>query len=150
MNRKKMKKAIFIGLFISSSLFACNGNTDKPMNKLETQLTNSPSTKVASIEKTEQEDWTGTYQETSATLTIKGPASDGAIQFVLKQGGNCAEEPMEGTAYLTNQTVANWQEEGGQCHLSFTYNSGSIQVIETDCMHGASCGTYDGFYNKKK
>jgi len=132
-----------------------NSQLDKAMNDLNATGTTTTPASETTTDKTENDDWTGTYvDEFGATLKITGPASDGAVKFLLEREGSesCAEEPMEGTAYLTKQTVAIWQEEGEQCYLSFTYNPGSIQVIESDClgMHGASCGTYDGFYKKKK
>jgi len=153
-NDKGNMTGIFKGQLSGKNI---NGHWDKPdgSKTMPFSLAESASA-VMTTTKTEKEDltkWTGTYQlgQTSGKLTVTGPAADGAVKFILSQGGNCIEEPMEGTAYLTSQSVANWQEQGGQCHLSFTFNPGSIQVIESDCgMHGASCGTYDGFYNKKK
>lgn len=47
---------------------------------------------------------------------------------------------------LNTLCIANYQEEGGECH--FTFNPGQIEVKEYDCGHGASCGTFDGFYTK--
>jgi hypothetical protein len=162
-----MKKVIIFSLFVASMivLTSCgdtgksqtassdllNSQLDKVLNDLNANVTTT--TQLTETNKTEKEDWAGTYVDKfGRTLKIQGPASDGAVKFELTQqnSASCAEEPMEGTAYLTNQSVANWQEEGGQCHLSFTYNPGSIEVIESDCMHGASCGTFDGFYDKKK
>jgi hypothetical protein len=98
-------------------------------------------------------DWTGTYVDKfKRTLKITGPASDGAVKFELTPQNNasCEEGPMEGTAYLTSSAVANYQEDGSECYLNFTFNTGQIEVNEYDCDHGASCGTLDGIYTKKK
>jgi len=98
--------------------------------------------------------WTGTYVDEfkRRILKITGPASDGAVKFELtpQNSASCQEDVWVGTAYLTNSAVANYTEEGSECHFNFTFNSGQIEVHEYDCSHGASCGTFDGFYTKKK
>ena len=83
-------------------------------------------------------------------LKITGPASDGAVKFELtpKYSGSCVEDIWTGTAYLTNSAVANYTLEGSECHFNFTFNTGQIEVNEYDCSHGATCGTFDGFYKK--
>jgi len=82
----------------------------------------------------------------------QGPAYDGAVKFELtpQYSGSCTEEVWSGTAYLTNSAVANYTEEGSECHFNFTFNPGQIEVKEYDCSHGATCGTLDGFYKKNK
>lgn len=95
--------------------------------------------------------WTGTYtDEFNRTLKIKGPSSDGSVIFELtpQYSASCAEDLWTGIAYLSNSSVANYIEEGGECHFNFTFNPGQIQVQEYDCSHGATCGTFDGFYKK--
>ena len=95
--------------------------------------------------------WSGIYVDKfGTTLKIKGPAPDGAVIFEYLQTSQSCIGQIEGTAYLTSNYVANYQDEG-QCHLTFTYNPGTIQISENNCdeYRGASCGTFDGFFKKK-
>lgn len=95
--------------------------------------------------------WTGIYVDRfGSTLKIIGPSSDGGIKFELLQTSQSCIGQIEGTAYLTSDNVANFQDED-KCHLNFTYNPGSIQISEYNCndYRGSSCGTFDGFYKKK-
>lgn len=123
--------------------FSISEFTNNEATNTETEVNNSDDNSI----------WTGTYvDEFNRTLKIIGPASDGAVKFEIapQNSEDCQEGLMVGTAYLTKSWLANYQEDGDECQLTFTFNPGQIQISEYDCGHGAACGTFDGFYTKKK
>ena len=105
---------------------------------------------TASSKSTDVSNWTGTYTDKfGTTLKLTGPASDGAVKFELVQGSSNCAELTEGIAYLEKAGFAIYSEENVGT-LKFTYNNGEIELSEVDFSHGASCGSYDGYYKKKK
>jgi hypothetical protein len=127
----------------------------KPV-EIQSQKEQPNTQKKISTNKTNNSDdysnWSGTYEDKyGSTLNVKGPSADGAVEFQLLQTSATCIGQIEGTAYLTKNGVANFHAKGDNCHVNFTFNPGSIQVSEYDCENyrGASCGSFDGFYNKK-
>ncbi len=130
-----------------------DGSKTMPFSISESTNSETTIVKTESNSSDDYSNWTGTYlDEFKRILKITGPASDGAVKFELtpQYSASCAEAVWVGIAYLTNSAVANYTEEGSECHFNFTFNPGQIEVREYDCSHGASCGTFDGFYTKKK
>jgi hypothetical protein len=135
------------------------GNWEKPDGSkiIPFSITESVNTETSIVKSTknnsdDDSNWTGTYVDKfGSTLKLKGPSSDGALKFKLIQASANCIGLVEGIAYLTKTGVANFDAEDDNCHLNFTFNPGSIQVSEYDCENyrGASCGTFDGWYNKK-
>jgi hypothetical protein len=129
-----------------------DGSKTMPFSISESANTENSIQKPTKPNSDDYSNWTGIYiDKFGSTLKVKGPTSDGAVQIVLNQASaNCLGQ-IEGIAYLTKTGVANFESEGDNCHLNFTFNPGSIQVREFDCENwrGASCGTFDGWYNKK-
>jgi hypothetical protein len=156
-NDKGNMTGIFKGQLSSNNIIGQwtkpDGSKTMPFSISESQNSETTIAKTESNNSDDYSNWTGTYvDEFKRTLKITGPASDGAVKFELtpQNSASCAEDVWTGTAYLTNSAVANYTEEGSECHFNFTFNPGQIEVHEYDCGHGASCGTFDGFYTKKK
>ncbi len=90
------------------------------------------------------------------SITITGPAKDGAVQFSLMvtTAKGCVGE-LSGTAYLIKDNMAQWyenpKESKAQINLIFHEETGYIEVQEYDCQsyHGAGCG-FAGAYKRKK
>jgi hypothetical protein len=98
-------------------------------------------------------DWTGKYVDKfNNVLTIVGPTKSGEVKFTFsdRSSASCQELSLKGIALLYRIYVANYQEEGSQCHLNFSWGGDEIEVREYDCDHGASCGDYNGVYVKRK
>lgn len=156
-NDKGNMTGIFKGQLSSSNIIGQWTKPDgsKTMPFSISESTNSETT-IAKTESNKSDDysnWSGTYYDQfGRSLKITGPASDGAVKFELTPQNNasCAEDVWTGTAYLTSSAVANYTEDGSECHFNFTFNPGQIEVHEYDCSHGAACGTFDGFYTTKK
>ena len=156
-NDKGNMTGIFKGQLSSNNII---GQWTKPDGSMTmpfsiSESTNSETTfaKTDSNNSNDYSNWTGAYvDEFKRTLKITGPASDGAVKFELtpQNSASCQEDVWVGTAYLTSSAVANYSEEGSKCHFNFTFNPEQIEVHEFDCSHGAACGTFDGFYTKKK
>jgi hypothetical protein len=146
-NDKGSITGIFKGKLTNSTISGTwekpDGSKLFPFSASETNTQQSAST---------TSDWTGTYEDKfGATLTIKGPATDGAIKFKFEVVNEKCQSEYEGTAYLTKESVANFDDEsGGKCHLNFTFNENQIEVQENDCdgYLGAAC-SFAGIYKKK-
>lgn len=130
-----------------------DGSNTMPFSISESINSETSIVKPESTKSDDYSNWSGTYlDEFGRSLKIIGPASDGAVKFELtpQNNENCAEDVWSGTAYLTKSYLANYQDENSECHLNFTFNPGQIEVGDYNCSHGASCGTFDGVYIKKK
>lgn len=116
-------------------------------------VTESSNTEAQLLKEKTESDFTGTYEDNFGnTIEIKGPAKDGAITFtILVATEGCAGD-ISGIAYLSTHAVANYSDntEDSKCHLNFTFNEGTVEVMEYDCQnyHGARCG-FSGSYKKK-
>lgn len=154
-NDKGIMTGIFKGQMNGNSI---SGQWSKPdgsksMTFSISESSNSESS-IAKSKLNNSEDysnWTGIYyDEFHRKLKISGPAADGAVRFEItpQNTESCMEDIYRGTAYLTKSYLANFSDENSDCQLSFTFNPGSIEIMEYNCEHGASCGTYDGVYVK--
>jgi len=68
--------------------------------------------------------------------------------FSTKVDETCTGDGFEGSAYLTDDGVANYYEEG-TCHINFTFNPGQLEIRIYDCFSGNNCGPYSGIYRKR-
>ena len=93
-------------------------------------------------------DWSGLYADKFGTeVKISGPDKNGTVIFKLSEiSASCTDEE-EGKAYLTNSNIANTNDLTlNDCHYTFTFNEGEIQIETTNCTFGASCSGFDGVY----
>jgi hypothetical protein len=139
---------------ITGNWSKADGTHAMPFSLAETNNLESSYTKADHTETEEwMDDWTGKYENDGNSLKIKGPDKNGAVNFeFLQVGETCEGSGLTGIAYLTKSWLANYSEEKGNCQISFTYNSDQIEIMETECSdyHGATCGSFDGIYKRKK
>jgi hypothetical protein len=140
------KTGVFIGRLIANKI---SGKWQSPDAKRT--LTFSVTEVVAAAPKLD--DWSGVYDSKAgynATLELKGPTADGAVHFKLSQiGGQSCAEMEEGTAYLVKPDLAEYYVPGSQCFFSFQFYGSEVYVRELRCSHGASCGSFEGYYIRK-
>jgi len=156
-NNKGNMTGIFKGQLINNNIIGQwtkpDGTKAMTFSISESIISESSNLNNESNKSDDYSNWSGIYfDEFGRSLKITGPASDGAVKFELtpQNSESCQEDVWKGTAYLTNSAVANYSDEDSECHFNFTFNPGQIEVHEKDCSHGASCGTFDGFYTKKQ
>lgn len=112
-------------------------------------------TDSALLEKVDEwSDWKGTYMnEAGSSITLEGPAADGAVNFELVNNDVACGEIVKGTANLSKPSVAVYYEQMPKlsAKLSFTYNPGQIQIMEfPGYTHASACKSFEGFYKKIK
>lgn len=140
-----VKTGVFIGRLLANKISG-KWQTPDAARTLTFSLTE--------VEPPKLDDWSGVYVSKAgynATLVLKGPAADGALQFELSQigGQSCVEEEV-GTAYLVKIDLAEYYVSGSQCFYSFQFYGDEVYVRELRCSHGASCGSFEGTYVRKR
>lgn len=97
--------------------------------------------------------WVGNYLDKFGRvlkITAKSPKQGGEVKFELDMVNENCQEIFEGTANTTSPTVAYYRDETG-CSVKLTLNDdGSIDITESNCLHGARCGGTEGNYKRKK
>ena len=141
---------LLLGILI---IFSCGIEKKAEQEKMKKEIDSSEVKKEEPVEIIEESsgEWGGSYTgEFGNTMNVNGPSDDGTVNFsILQASETCEGSMIEGEAFLTEENVAHFDSEDG-CHVSLTYNDGTIQVKETDCdgYHGAGCGSFDGLYKK--
>lgn len=149
-----MKNLTYIIVLFGTILFLSCGNREaKNLSIMDyTNEIENPIKQENSENHTDCLRWNGTYiDKYDRTLKVKNPNSKGVIQFEITplNTASCMEDKFSGTAYLTKEYVASYNNN--DCTITFTLNDGEIQISEYDCdyIHGAACLSFDGIYYKR-
>ena len=151
MNKIKLIAGIFLFILASCG----NTKTEEGKETKDNKEKESDKEEIANEEEAMQKEtgWSGNYSDgINNAMIIEGPLEDGTVSFTITQASETCEGSMiAGDAFLTAENVANYDGED-DCHLTFTYNNGEIEVKETNCddYHGATCGMFNGKYKREE
>jgi len=151
-NDKGSITGVFKGKLANSNI---SGTWEKPDGSKSFAFNVSEANKVVGGNTTSSTEpvWAGNYVDKFGRvlkISAKSPKQEGEVKFELDMVNENCQEIFEGTANTTSPTVAFYRDETG-CSVQLTLNDdGSINIAESNCLHGARCGDTEGNYKRKK